>query len=84
MSVSVLTKKWQTTIPKDVRNFLGLKPKDKIFYLIEGERVVLKPLRGNILDLRGSVYTKERPIDFKKLRDNTRKEVARRIIEEAE
>jgi len=83
MPVSVLTKKWQTTIPKDVRNFLGLKPNDRIFYLIEGERVVLKPLKGNILDLRGSVTTKEKPIDFKKLRDNTRKKVAQRIVEEA-
>jgi antitoxin PrlF len=83
MPVSVLTRKWQTTIPKDVRNHLGLKPNDRIFYLIEGERVVLKPLKGNILDLRGSVTTKEKPIDFKKLRDNTREKVARRIIEEA-
>jgi AbrB family looped-hinge helix DNA binding protein len=83
MPVSVLTRKWQTTIPKDVRNHLGLKPNDRIFYLIEGERVVLKPLKGNILDLRGSVTTKEKPIDFKKLRDTTREKVARRIIEEA-
>jgi len=30
------------------------------------------------------VNTKEKPIDFKKLRDNTRKKVARRIVEEAE
>lgn len=84
MSVSVLTKKWQTTIPKEIRNILGLKPNDRIFYLIEGERVVLKPLKGNILDLRGSVNTKEKPIDFKKLRDNTMKKVARRIVEDAE
>jgi antitoxin PrlF len=83
MPVSVLTRKWQTTIPKDIRNHLGLKPNDRIFYLIEGERVVLKPLKGNILDLRGSVTTKEKPIDFKKLRDNTRKKVAQRIVEEA-
>ena len=84
MPVSVLTKKWQTTIPKDIRNFLGLKPNDKILYLIEGKRVVLKPLKGNILDLRGSVATKERPIDFKKLRDGTRKKIARKIVEEAQ
>ena len=82
MPVSVLTSKWQTTIPKDVRNFLGLKPSDKIFYIIEDERVIIGPLRGNILDLRGSVPAKEKPIDFKKLRDTTRKRVARRIVEE--
>ena len=84
MPVSVLTKKWQTTIPKDIRNFLGLKPNDKILYLIKGKRVVLKPLKGNILNLRGSVTTKERPIDFKKLRDDTRKKIARKIIEEVQ
>ena len=83
MPVSVLTSKGQTTIPKDVRNLLGLEPNDKIFYMVEGKRVVLKPLKGNILDLRGSVATKEKPIDFKKLRDTTRKKVARRIVEEA-
>ncbi len=83
MPVSVLTKKWQTTIPKQIRNHLGLQPNDKIFYLIEGEQVVLKPLKGNILDLRGSVASKEKPIDFEKLRDDTRKKVARRIVEGA-
>ena len=84
MPVSVLTRKWQTTIPKDIRNLLGLKPNDKILYLIEGKRVVLKPLKGNILDLRGSVMTKEKPVDFKRLRSDTRKKIARKIIEEAQ
>lgn len=84
MPVSILTSKGQTTIPKDVRNLLNLKPKDKIFYLIDGEKVVIKPLRGNILSLRGSVATKKKPIDFKKLRDATRKKVARKIVEDAQ
>jgi AbrB family looped-hinge helix DNA binding protein len=83
MPVSVLTSKWQTTIPKDIRNLLGLNPNDKILYLIEGKRVVLKPLKGNILDLRGSVRTKEKPVDFGKLRHNTKKKVARKIVEDA-
>jgi hypothetical protein len=53
-------------------------------YLVEGKRVVLKPLKGNILELRGSVTTKEKPVDFKMLRDTTRKKIARKIIEEAQ
>jgi antitoxin PrlF len=80
MAVSILTKKWQTTVPKDIRNFLGLKPNDKILYLIEGKKVVLKPLKGNILNLRGSVKIKEKPIDFKKLRDDTRKKITQKIM----
>ena len=71
MPVSVLTKKWQTTIPKEIRNFLRLEPNDKILYQVEGKRVILKPLKGNILDLRGSVTVKDKPIDFRKLRNQT-------------
>jgi AbrB family looped-hinge helix DNA binding protein len=84
MPVSILTKKGQTTIPKNVRSLLGLKPNDKILYIVEGMQVVLKPLKGNILDLRGSVGTKEKPIDFKKLRDATSKKVAQKIVKEAQ
>jgi AbrB family looped-hinge helix DNA binding protein len=82
MPVSVLTKKWQTTIPKDIRNFLNLEPNDKILYQVEGERVILKPLKGNILNLRGSVATKDKPIDFRKLRNQTKKKIARKIAQE--
>lgn len=82
MAVSVLTKKWQTTIPKEIRNFLQLEPNDKILYQFEGQRVILKPLKGNILDLRGSVKTKEKPIDFKKLRKATKNKVAGQIAGE--
>lgn len=81
MPVSVLTKKGQTTIPKDIRKILNLEPHDRILYLVEGKKVILKPLKGNILDLRGSVPPKEKPIDFKKLRRDTKKKVARRVIE---
>ena len=82
MAISVLTKKWQTTIPKDIRKYLGLEPNDRILYLIEGKKVILKPIRGNILDLKGSVLTKEKPIDFKKLRKETKKRIASKIIKE--
>jgi AbrB family looped-hinge helix DNA binding protein len=82
MSMSVLTKKGQTTIPKDIRNFLNLAPNDKILYLMEGKKVVIKPLKGNILDLKGSVKAKGKPIDFKKLRSETKRKVAHKIVKE--
>ena len=44
--------------------------------------MVIKPLKGNILDLKGSVKTKGKPIDFKKLRIETKKKVARKIAKE--
>jgi len=84
MPVSVLTQKGQTTIPKAIRKLLGLKPNDKILYLIEGKKVVLRPLKGNILELKGSINVKKKPVDFKRLREETKKKVARKIIEEME
>ncbi len=38
---SRLTAKSQTTIPKRVRDRLGLKPGDAVKYEIEGDRVIL-------------------------------------------
>ncbi len=82
MHQSVITRKGQTTIPKEIRTFLNLEPNDKLFYIIEGEKVVLKPLRGDILELRGSVPAKDQPADFDKILKTTRKKVAKKIVED--
>lgn len=82
MSQSVITRKGQTTIPKEIRTFLNLEPNDKLFYIIEGEKVILKPLRGDILELRGSVPAKDQPADFDKILKTTRKKVAKKIVED--
>lgn len=81
MSVSVLTKKGQTTIPKNIRKILNLKPHDKILYIIEDGKVVLKPLAGNILELRGSVARKGKSSDFQKIRHETKKKMVEKIAE---
>jgi AbrB family looped-hinge helix DNA binding protein len=81
MSTSTISSKGQTTIPKNVRRALKLKPKDKITYIIEGNKVIMLPFKGNVLGLRGSIKQQNEKIDFKKLRAETKKRVARRITE---
>jgi len=81
MAVSIVTTKGQTTIPKAIRAFLKLEAKDKIFYQVENDKVIMRPLKGDILDLRGSVKTEEKPVDFEKIRKVTRKRIARNIVE---
>lgn len=81
MLQSVITQKGQTTIPKEIRILLNLKPNDKIFYIIEGQKVILKPLHGDILELRGSVPSQTQPVDFENIRKATRKKVAKKIVE---
>ena len=81
MAVSILTTKGQTTIPKEIRAFLKLEAKDKILYQVENDKVVMRPLKGDILDLRGSVKTEKKLVAFKKIREITKKRIARKIVE---
>jgi len=81
MAVSILTKKGQTTIPKEIRAFLKLEAEDKILYQVENDKVIMRPLRGSILDLRGRIKTEEKSVDFKKIRKVTIKKMTRKIVE---
>ena len=81
MAVSILTTKGQTTILKEIRAFLKIEAKDKILYQVENDKVIMRPLKGDILELRGRVKTEEKPIDFGKIRKETKKRIARKIIE---
>ncbi|MFH1856647.1 MAG: type II toxin-antitoxin system PrlF family antitoxin [Candidatus Omnitrophota bacterium] len=84
MHLSVVTSKGQTTIPKEIRNFLHLKARDTIVYITDGERVFLKPLKGNILDVMGMVKTtSKKAIDFSALREDVKAEVAKETKKEA-
>jgi antitoxin PrlF len=52
MLISTLTSKGQTTLPREVREALGLKPGDKLAYRVEGETVRLTRPRS-LIELAG-------------------------------
>ena len=81
MPIAMLTLKGQMTIPKDVREALNLRPSEKVIVVVDGNQAILTPLRGNLLDLGGSVKIpeKEKPIDFRKVREAVKKKVAKKI-----
>ncbi len=79
---STITVKGQTTIPKEIRKALKLKPGDRLLYEIEKNHAVLIPIRGTILDAAGTVKPKEHPEDYKKVRKETKKALAQRAAEE--
>ncbi len=60
------------------RKALNLKPSEKVIIIVEGDQAVIRPLRGNILDIGGSISIpdKEKPMDFHKVRKETKKRVA--------
>jgi AbrB family looped-hinge helix DNA binding protein len=81
MPISVLTPKGQVTIPKEVRKALSLQPSEKVIIVVEGNQAIIQPLKGNLLDIGGSVKItgREKPIDFKKVREEVKKRVAKKI-----
>ena len=79
MLESTVTRKGQITIPKAIRDRLGVKEGDKVVFVLRGEEVVLKVIRGSILDLKGSVKPRAHPEDFEVIRKSVRRDVSKRI-----
>ena len=84
MQTATLTIKGQMTIPKKIREYLHLKPHDTLLFYPDGSHVIMKPLRGSLSHLAGAFkpYHTGGPIDFKKLRERTKRVVSRKIVEE--
>jgi AbrB family looped-hinge helix DNA binding protein len=56
---SLITSKYQTTIPKAIRETLGISVKDALEWRVEKGKVILYPAKRNFLKYRNSVKTGE-------------------------
>ena len=56
MTQSTITSKYQTTVPKEVRQKLGLRPRDVLCWEVVGGDVRIVPARRSFLDRRGSLH----------------------------
>ena len=54
---SIITSKYQTTIPKGIRINLGLSVKDALEWKVENGQVTLYPANRNFLKYRNSIKT---------------------------
>lgn len=48
---------------------------------MRGEEVVLKDIKGTILDLKGLVRSSAHPEDFEKIRQSVKQTVAKKVAE---
>jgi len=80
---SVITRKGQVTIPKPIRDQLGLEEGEKVMFIRRGDEVLLKVLRGTVLDLKGSVNPSSRPEDFSKIRQTVKKRIGQKAGDRA-
>jgi len=54
---STVTAKYQTTIPKAVREKLGISINDALEWIVEKGRVIVLPVHNDFLRYRGSIKT---------------------------
>lgn len=53
MSVATVTSKGQLTIPKDVRELLGIESGSKVVFVATQHGVLMKPKQDSVMRLRG-------------------------------
>lgn len=76
---TTLTRKGQVTIPVEVRRAIGLKPREKVRFEVEGDVIKMKRAPSKVLAGYGAVAPRKRPEDFQE----TRKEFEKAVAEEA-
>lgn len=79
---TTLTRKGQVTIPQEIRNRLGLKPKDKVVFEIEGDAARIRRAPSKVLRWYGAVSPAEKPEDFHRVREDFEEGVAEEVMSE--
>ena len=79
---SRITSKGQVTIPKAIRDRLGVAPRDRVEFVFEKGRVVLRPVK-TLRDFRGAVRALPK-VSFAQERAGAKAAVGRRVTEEQE
>ncbi len=68
MATATLTSKGQTTVPLEVRSYLGLHTGDKLEFIIEDDgRVVLEALTSDVRELKGILPKPKKAITVEKM-----------------
>lgn len=78
--LSTITTKGQVTIPKALRVQFAIGPRDKVDFIAEGDRIILRPVR-TLRDLRGCIQGDSEPAEE---RNTAKKAVAKRVMDEME
>lgn len=69
MAQATITSKGQITIPKDVRDKLGLESGDQVnFIILEDGRVLMQPATVRVMELKGILHKKgRRPVTVEEM-----------------
>ena len=77
MSVSTITSKGQTTVPKEVRERLHLRAGDRLEFVILDDAVVLRAASRDVRDLKGFLPKPKKAATIEQMNAAIRKRAAR-------
>ena len=77
MSTATLTSKGQTTIPKEIRDYLDLRPGDRIEFMVRENTVVLRAATRKVTDLKGFLPKPAKPVSLEAMDSAIRKRAGR-------
>lgn len=82
MTTTTVTVKGQITIPKDVRTALHMKNGDKVAFILDGDKAVMVPLKGDIFSLRGvfKKFVQGKRFDPKTIRSLAKRHIGEQYV----
>jgi len=65
-----MTSNGQVTVPKEVRDALGIRTGDKVYFVADKGRAIMVPIKGDIWSLRGALrqYAGRKTLNWAKAR----------------
>jgi len=81
MSEARMSSKGQITLPKDIRDRLGLKQGDRVRFIVEDDgRVRLLPAKRDISELAGILPKPKRALSIEEMDEIVQTAVARHVL----
>ncbi|WP_263808678.1 AbrB/MazE/SpoVT family DNA-binding domain-containing protein [Salinibacter sp.] len=80
MPTSTLTSRGQTTIPKPIREALGLQPGDRVEFTLEEDRVLLRRAGADLSALDGLLaHLGEEPVSLEEMNEAVRTAASKNV-----
>ncbi len=78
--VSSVTSKGQVTIPVEVRRLLGVKPRDKVSFLVDGDKVRITR-RESVVARTAGIFKSNKPTaTIEEMRESFERGVAEEVV----
>ena len=79
MNLSRITVKGQTTIPLQIRRFLGISPHYLVSFNISEGKVFLNSARKTVLDFKAAFKSDKSHVDYETVRKKVKLKIAEKI-----